>query len=78
MELPIFKIYMNFSGHHLCCFTILPLLALSVGQRLGANFYVSRANFLTTLHSHLDITCSHYFWSSLLNLDDENLHTLDN
>jgi hypothetical protein len=31
------------------------LLALSIGQRLCINFYVSRANFLTTLCSHLDI-----------------------
>jgi len=25
----------------------------------------STANFLTTLRSHLDVTCSCYFWSSL-------------
>ena len=54
------------------------LLALSVGQRLCANFYVSRANFLTTLRSHLDVTCSCYLWSSSFNVDDESLHTLDN
>ena len=30
------------------------------------SFYVSRANFLTTLCSHLDVTCSCYFGSSLL------------
>ena len=30
---------------------------MSVGQRLCVNFSVSRANFLTTLHSHFDITC---------------------
>ena len=36
-------------------------LALSVGQRLCINFSVSRANFLTTLRSHLDVTCSCYF-----------------
>jgi hypothetical protein len=28
MELPIFKIYMNFSRHHFCCFTIVPLFVL--------------------------------------------------
>jgi hypothetical protein len=53
------------------------LLALSIGQRLCVNFYVSRANFLTTLRSHLDVSCSCYFWSSLVNVDDESLHTLD-
>ena len=37
------------------------LLALSVGQRLCAKFYVSRANFLTPLRSHLDVTCSCFF-----------------
>ena len=45
------------------------LLALSVGQRLCINFFVPRANFLTTLCSHLDITCSCYFSSSLFNVD---------
>ena len=54
------------------------LLALFVGQRLCIDFSVLRANFLTTLHSHLEVTCSCYFWSSLFNLDDESLHTLDN
>jgi hypothetical protein len=44
------------------------LLALSIGQSLCVNFYVSRANFLTTLRSHLDVTCSYYFWSNLLAL----------
>ena len=48
------------------------LLALSVGQRLCINFYVSRANFLTTLRLHLDVTYSCYFWSSLFNVDDES------
>ena len=41
------------------------LLALFVGQRLCINLFVSRANFLTTLHSHLDVICSCYFWFSL-------------
>ena len=60
------------------CFEGHDLLALSIGQRLCVNFYVSiRANFLTTLRSHLDVTCSYYFWSSLFNVDDESLHTLD-
>ena len=45
------------------------ILALSVGQRLCAKFYVSIANFLTTLRSHLDVTCSCYFGSSLFNVD---------
>ena len=44
-------------------------LALSVGQRLCINFSVSRANFLTTLCSHLDVTCSCYFGSNLFNVD---------
>ena len=38
------------------------LLALSVGQRLCINFFVPRANFLTTLRSHLDVTCSTRKW----------------
>ena len=49
---------------HLLCPTRLAslcLLALSVGQRLYINFSISRANFLTTLRSHLDVTCSCYF-----------------
>ena len=54
------------------------LLALFVGQRLCINFYVSRAKFLTTLCSHLDITCTCYFWSNLFKMDDESLHTLNN
>ena len=33
-------------------------------QRLCINFFVSRANYLTTLRSHLDISC--YIWYSLL------------
>ena len=37
------------------------LLAMSIGQRLCINFSVSRVNFLTTLRSHSDITCSCYF-----------------
>ena len=28
MELPIFNTYMNFSRHHLCCFTVAPLFVL--------------------------------------------------
>ena len=45
------------------------LLALFVGQRQCINFYISRVNFLTTLCSHLDVTCSWYFRSILLNVD---------
>ena len=33
------------------------------------NFYVSRAKFLTTLRSHLDVICSCYFWSKRFNMD---------
>jgi hypothetical protein len=28
MALPIFNTYMNFSRHHFCCFTIVPLFVL--------------------------------------------------
>ena len=45
------------------------LLALSVEHRLCINFYVPRANFLATLHSHLDITCSCCVWSNLFNVN---------
>jgi hypothetical protein len=45
------------------------LVALFVGQRLYINFYVSRANFLTTLRSYLNVTCSCYFGSSVFNVD---------
>ena len=45
------------------------LLALNVGQRLCINLFVPRANFLTTLCSHLDVICSRYCWSSLFNVD---------
>jgi hypothetical protein len=38
---------------------------MSVGQRLRIDFFVSRANFLITLRSHLDVTYSYYFWSNL-------------
>ena len=37
-----------------------------------------KSKFLPTLCSHLDVTSSCYFWSSLLNMDNESLHTLDN
>ena len=40
------------------------LLALSIGQRLCIDFFVSRVSCLTTLRSHLDITCCCYFWST--------------
>ena len=42
---------------------------MSIGQRLCINFFVSRANFLTTLCLHLDVTCSCYVGSNLLNVD---------
>ena len=41
--------------------TTIDLLAMYVGHRLCIDFFVSRANFLTTLHSHLDVTCFCYF-----------------
>ena len=47
----------------------LNVLALFVGQRLGIDFYVSRAKFLTTLRSHLDIACSCCFLSNSFNVD---------
>jgi hypothetical protein len=53
-------------------------LCVQVRDYAPTFIYVSRANFLTTLRSHLDVTCSCYFWSSLFNVDDESLHTLDN
>jgi hypothetical protein len=28
--------------------------------------------------NHFAFTCSYYLWSSLFNVDDESLHTLDN
>ena len=31
MELPNFNTYMNFYRHHLCCFTIVPLISLWLG-----------------------------------------------
>jgi hypothetical protein len=52
---------------------ILDLLALSIGHKLCVNFYVSRV----TLRLHLDVACPYCFWSSLFNVDDESLHTLD-
>ena len=36
-------------------------------QRLCINFSVSRVDFLTTLRSHLNVSCC--FWSSLFNVD---------
>jgi len=37
-------------------FNFFNLLALFVGHRLCIHFFVSKANFLTTLRSHLDVT----------------------
>ena len=53
-------------GHHL---QVDCLLALYVEHRLCIDLYVSRANFLTTLRSHLGVTFSSYFWSILFNVD---------
>ena len=55
--------------------TTIGLLAPFVGQRLCINFSVPRANFLTTLRLHLDVTCSYYFWSSLFNVDVDYSYT---
>jgi hypothetical protein len=37
MELPNFNTYMNFSRHHFCCFTVVPLFVLnkSMAHRIG-------------------------------------------
>ena len=56
-------------GRYLFMLFLSTLLALFVGQRLCINFVVSRVNFLTTLHSHLNVTCSYYIWYSLFNVD---------
>ena len=42
-----------------------------IGSVCGTTHYAStsmfqRVNFLTTLRSHLDVTCSYYFWPTLL------------
>jgi hypothetical protein len=34
MELPLFNIYMNFSCHYLCCFTVVPLFVLDKSMAL--------------------------------------------
>ena len=39
MELPIFKVYMNFSRHHLCCFIVVPLFVLDKSLWLGIGVY---------------------------------------
>ena len=39
-----------------------------VGQNPCIDFSISREKFMITLRSHLDVTCSCYFWSSLLAL----------
>ena len=48
---------------------MLDSLVLSVGQRLCIDFSVSKANFLTTLRSHLDVTYSCHFIFKLFNVD---------
>jgi hypothetical protein len=36
MELPIFNTYTNFSHHHFCCFTVVPLFVLDKSRlRIG-------------------------------------------
>jgi hypothetical protein len=43
MELPIFKIYMNFSRHHLCCFIVVPLFLLD--KSMAYNSYLQHPCF---------------------------------
>ena len=43
MELPIFKIYINLSRHHFCCFTVTPLL-LWINLRLGIGVHNTLAS----------------------------------
>ena len=44
-------------------------LCLQDSLRQCIDFSVLRAHFLTTLRSHLDVTCSCYFKSNLFNVD---------
>ena len=53
------------------------LLAFSVGQRLCIDFFVSRENFLTTLRSQLDVTCSYYYWSKIFNAGIKYIYIVD-
>ena len=53
------------------------LLALSVGRRLCINFYVSRANFLSTLRSHSDVKCFCYFWYNWFIVDRNYLYRVN-
>jgi hypothetical protein len=40
MELPFFNTYMNFSRHHFCCFTVVPLFVLFwISVWLGIGVY---------------------------------------
>jgi len=57
------KIIKKSGSFYLFCLrtTTLNLLAMSLRMRLYINFYVSRANFLTTLSSYLDVAYSHNF-----------------
>ena len=49
------------SGQNLFAHVLYLLLALSLGQRLCMKFSDSSAIFLTTLHSHLDLSGSYIF-----------------
>ena len=50
--------------------TCICLLTLYVGQKLCiVFFFFSKANFLTTLRSYLDVICFYYFWSNLLKIN---------
>ena len=62
----------SYAGNIQFVFHVIRLLLIAfIGsvcrQRQCVNFSVSRVNFLTTLHSHLNVSC--YFWSSLFNVD---------
>ena len=66
-----FSICKGVEEHEACYFESRDeyLLAMFVEQRLCINFSIPRANFLTTLRSHLDITSSCYFGSNFFNVD---------
>jgi len=56
-------------AHTFANLSFIVLLALYAGQQLCIDFFVSRANFLIILRSHLDVTCLYSILSSLFNVD---------
>ena len=44
MELPIFNTYTNFSHHHFCCFTVVPLFVLDKVYGLKIGIYNTLAS----------------------------------